>query len=111
MAEVRPSRVDVIEPADGLVTHANDFEFEAGDPRPPRSARLRELLSGCERIDRPSLLFALEDHGGPEPICSHPGAMLASSTLCSVVLDTDQPSMCVVEGPPCSNSKTTWLDV
>ena len=100
--EVRPSRVDVIEPgADGLVTHANDFEARA-PRRPCRSERLAALLAGRE-TGRENLLEALRDHdeSAPEQICSHAPSPIWSSSIASIVLECAPPRLWVAKGLPC----------
>lgn len=97
-AEVRPSRVDVLFARGGLATHANNFEH--GGEKPGRSQRLSAILD--IPISRADLLEALRDHDAlVEPICSHPVAMLSTSTIASVVLDTRKPALWVAHGTPC----------
>ncbi|MEV0130462.1 C45 family peptidase [Dactylosporangium sp. NPDC050688] len=112
--EVAPGDVGVLNPADGVVTHANHFEAlstvhdtlrDLGGSSFFRSARARRLL-GAPAITEKDIQGVLADHGGhPQSICRHdadaPTEEDRSESLYAVVLDLDERRMSIAAGPPC----------
>jgi len=104
---------------DGLLVHANHLlhaeELGAQEPPNPRRHlsihrydRLDELLaSGRGQITAGSLRAHLRDHEGhPNSVCRHPDeteGIFPYETVTSVIMDLDQRTMWVSDGPPCAN--------
>ena len=110
--EISPSKVDVIKPLYGMVTHANDYE--ANTFPAPRSKRLRQVIGRMKfgtigspedmsQNIRNGLFAALRDHGnGDEPICSHPLGMGTSASIVSIVMEPATRSLWAADGLPCA---------
>jgi isopenicillin-N N-acyltransferase-like protein len=112
--EVAPGDVGVLNPVDGLITHANHFEAlptvhdtlrDFGGSSLFRSARARRLLGSLSVADK-DIQGVLADHGGyPQAICRHDADALSeedrSESLYAVVLDLDERRMSIAAGPPC----------
>jgi isopenicillin-N N-acyltransferase-like protein len=114
--EVAPGDVGVLNPVDGVITHANHFEAlpavhdtlrDIGSASFFRSARARRLLgAGSATVSEKELRLVLADHGGhPQSICRHdadaPSEDDRSESLYAVVLDLDERRMSIAAGPPC----------
>jgi isopenicillin-N N-acyltransferase-like protein len=115
--EVAPGDVGVLNPVDGLVTHANHFEAlptvhdtfrDFGGSSYFRSARARRLLGSgpLAQVSEKELQAVLADHGGhPQSICRHdvdaPTEEERSASLYAVILDLDERRMSIAAGPPC----------
>jgi isopenicillin-N N-acyltransferase-like protein len=112
--EVAPGDVGVLNPVDGVITHANHFEAlptvhdtlrDFGSASFFRSARARRLLGSLPIADK-DVQAVLADHGGyPQSICRHDADALTeedrSESLYAVVLDLDERRMSIAAGPPC----------
>ncbi len=112
--EVAPGDVGVLNPVDGVITHANHFEAlptvhdtlrDIGGSSLFRGARARRLLGTLPIADK-DLQGVLADHGGhPQSICRHDVGALTeddrSESLYAVVLDLDERRMSIAAGPPC----------
>ena len=104
----------VLNPVDGIVTHANHFEAlptvhdtlrDFGSASFFRSARARRLFGGSSDRGKGSPAV-LADHGGyPQSICRHDADALTeddrSESLYAVVLDLDERRMSIAAGPSC----------
>ena len=112
-----PGRVEVINPADGVLAHANHYEhpsfapLDAGLPYMPdsplRAARMREQIAARHgRITERDMMEMLADHSnGPHSICRHPDPAvppeLASETRAAFVALPGEGIMRVAFGRPC----------
>jgi len=109
--EAYPGGCDLIEPENGIVTHANHFvlhrERNALEDS-PRGERLKELLQrkhGSITIDY--VKECLGDHANyPKAICCHPSDMKISLaqrsiTVASMIVDFDERTIHICAGPPC----------
>jgi isopenicillin-N N-acyltransferase like protein len=118
--ELAPGEMGVLNPVDGILTHANHFQApvavhdalkQLGSSSFYRAARARRLL-GPGPIGEPEIRTVLADHGGyPHAICRHDvavpgvpevGELLRSESIFSVVLDLDERRMAISAGPPCT---------
>lgn len=109
--ETYPGGVDIIEPVNGIITHANHFvvqpEIHALDVS-PRGDRLFELL--MERhgtIDLTHITKCLSDHENyPKALCRHPSDVdvrlgRRSITVAGIIYDFEGGTAHVCAGPPC----------
>jgi isopenicillin-N N-acyltransferase-like protein len=118
--EAAPHAVCRVEPADGLLAHANHFVdadrlgiwqpiVEEKRSTYHRCARMQRLLSEGARdggLDADTLRRALRDHDEyPNSVCRHPNESLPASeryqTVLSTIIDLHARSMLVAAGPPC----------
>lgn len=120
--ETAPGGADTafpIEPRDGVIAHANNFDCAipfrdatAGQwlDSPVRRRVLTELLEDSRgRLDRESIAALLEDHTCmPNAICRHPDTMQheveRSSTVASWIIDLTAGVASVCAGPPCEGA-------
>jgi isopenicillin-N N-acyltransferase-like protein len=109
--EAHPGGVDVLEPVDGILTHANHFvrypERNALETS-PRGDRLRELLEKRRgRIDVSYIEQCLGDHENyPKALCRHPSDVSMplgrrGITVAGVVYDFGNGVAHICAGPPC----------
>jgi len=126
--EFNAGGVSVIEPDDGVVTHANHpvgretapFEHPYGDEYPHRDdgadsrirmSRLAELL-GAERgrLTPQRALMCLADHANhPRGLCRHLAAGITTHcTTGSVVVEPTRGRLHVIRGNPCCNWPVTY---
>jgi len=115
--ELTSTKAAYLHPEDGIVTHANHFErcsdvtslFERMLPSSLfRGARLRRLLSPCERADDRAIELALSDHFSyPSSICQHAAETAPPDrrgvTLAGIVINLSAGTMAVANGTPCCN--------
>lgn len=118
--EFSPGATGRLLPVDGLLTHANHFEsgidvvdaiYDIGGSSLFRDFRLRQLLSAPaaeRRVTAEHVADALRDHlGYPNAICRHLNPAdepaLLSQTCSSVVMDLDDQTMLVSDGPSCES--------
>ncbi len=116
--EVAPGVTGRVLPVDGVLTHANHFTsgidvvdgfYEVGGSSLFRDFRLRQLLSAAaaeRRVTTDDVADALRDHlGHPHAVCRHVNPddepALQSLTCSSVVMDLDNQTMLLSDGPPC----------
>ena len=120
--ELTPVDVAPIDPDDGGLSHANNFQALGPDrdvtdkwdrlipEMKARPARAQTLLSDAtSALEADSLKSFLSDHEtGAHSICAHDRASdpdhVHSKTLASVIFDLNDRSMLIAEGPPCSNA-------
>ncbi|MDH5750665.1 MAG: C45 family peptidase [Rhodospirillales bacterium] len=117
--ETSPKLATYIYPEGGIVTHSNHFldsqhgpsQMERISPNTLyRAERLRRrLMAHHGELDFTNIRDALSDHFGlPNSICRHPDARLPedkrSMTNNAVVLDLNNRTLAVSDGPPCENS-------
>nr|MBA3232587.1 hypothetical protein [Propionibacteriales bacterium] len=119
--EIAPGTTGRVLPVDGLLTHANHFEsgidvidafYEIGGSSLFRDFRLRQLLSAWadkRQVATEHVIDALRDHlGFPNAICRHINPddepELQSLTCSSVVMDLDNRTLLVSDGPPCDSN-------
>ncbi|HEX6386326.1 MAG TPA: C45 family peptidase, partial [Anaerolineae bacterium] len=118
--EAAPHAVHRLTWNDGIVIHANHFiaPESAGIEEPPnpyrpmscrRSDRLHELIRRNLPASIEDLQRYLQDHGQPQraSICRHhnPADPPAEQyrTVTSVVMDLDERTIYLTDGPPCQN--------
>jgi isopenicillin-N N-acyltransferase-like protein len=130
--ELVPGAVGVLNPVDGLLTHANhlvsgvparDTYADRGGSSYFRGARAARLLStprtaapgtmATGPIAESDIVATLADHlSQPHAICRHAdprdGDDELSETLYSVIMDLDDRRISVAAGPPCAH---TYVDV
>lgn len=109
--EAHPGGADLLEPLNGILTHANHFVKNPrrnGIKTTPRGDRLRELLEKqAGEIDIPWIKQCLADHENyPEAICRHPSDVglplrRRSITVASVLYDLTEGQAHICSGPPC----------
>ena len=109
--EAYPNGGDIIEPVDGIVTHANHFVVNPGLNAlegSPRGDRLRELLMekhGSITVDY--IKKCMCDHDNyPKAICRHPSDIelpltMRGVTVASLIADFDEEVIHICAGPPC----------
>jgi isopenicillin-N N-acyltransferase-like protein len=119
--EVTPDRLDLLLPAEGAVSHANDFEAQTPSRRrPTRAPRSLQIWSQAVQkasqgpLDAHSAFSLLQDHGpAGEPICAHGmkgDAWAESASLAALVYAPKgdavdaRPTLWVSRGPPCQHS-------
>ncbi len=116
--EAQPGGCDILEPNEGILTHANHFivspHLETSETT-PRGERLEELLRkkhgdiSVEYIKR-----CLCDHANyPKAICRHPSDVslpLAQRgiTVASMIVDFDEKTVHICAGPPCEGDFTEY---
>jgi isopenicillin-N N-acyltransferase-like protein len=125
--ELVPGDVGWLNPVDGLLTHANHLETalpvrdtmkDWGGSSPFRSARARRLLAEAaadRKVAESDLAEVFRDHASfPSAICRHvderDGPLERSETVYSLMLDLDERTMGLAEGPPCQHDYT-WLSL
>ncbi|MBZ1351344.1 C45 family peptidase [Alcaligenaceae bacterium LF4-65] len=117
--ETSPNHVSYLLPQQGIVTHSNHFlgaghgdsQMEKVSPGTLfRAARMRRLLEKGERsIDVATMIAAMSDHFSfPHALCRHPDPKQAPAkqtmTTGAVLIDLEQRTMHVADGPPCEFS-------
>ncbi len=109
--ETYPGGVDLINPIDGIVTHANHFirqpEIHALETS-PRGDRLEQLLREKHgSIDVEHIIKCLSDHANyPKAICRHPHDVSIrlgrrSITVAGIIYDLEGGIAYICAGPPC----------
>src|SRR5215467_6032070 len=116
--ESSPDHVSRLHAQDGIVTHSNHFMsaghgeslLEKISPNTLyRADRMRALLEPHRgALTVADMRTAAADHfGAPYAICRHPDpgqpAVLRTMTVGAVLIDLDDRTMQVANGPPCSN--------
>lgn len=116
--ELVPGDVGVLNPVDGMITHANhlesvlpvrDTEKNLGGTSLYRAARARRLLApvvAAGKTELSDLVAVFADHASyPHAICRHLDSRLPpwdhSETVCSVLLDLDERRLGICDGQPC----------
>ena len=115
--EASPSRINALNPEDGLYTHSNHFVgptagagFERKHPSTLfRAKRLeRKIRQGNKPLDLALARDLLSDHfSHPNSICAHPDPEISdverTTTVASVVLALDRRTLYASDGPPCES--------
>jgi isopenicillin-N N-acyltransferase-like protein len=115
--EASPTRINTLNPEDGLYTHSNHFVgpttgpgFERKHPSTLfRAKRLeRKIRQGNKPLDLALARDLLSDHfSHPNAICAHPDPDAQEiervTTVASVVLALDRRTMYASDGPPCES--------
>ena len=112
------SRLFLLFPEEGVVTHTNHFRSPAFDRRdvslwvmpdsPFRLERLRAVVEGASpQLSLDTFREALADHANyPSGVCCHPDARMDThdqgSTVASVLMDLDDARIWVADGRPCT---------
>ena len=115
--ELAPDKLRLIEPRDGVLSHANHFEdpdvlgvFEPPNPRRHlsefRQKRMEILLDEQNPLDIPSIQNILKDHkNNPQSLCRHLDDTLPESqhtiTKTAMIMDLESKKMWVTDGQPC----------
>lgn len=109
--EAHPKGADLIEPSEGIVTHANHFVVNRdlnALGTSPRDDRLRDLLMRKHgQITVPYLKECMSDHENyPHAICRHPSDVrlpraMRSGTVASLIIDFQESTAHVCAGAPC----------
>lgn len=109
--EAHPKGADIIEPSEGIVTHANHFVVNKdlnALGASPRGDRLRELLMRKHgEITVPYIKECMSDHENyPHAICRHPADVsvpraMRSGTVASLIIDFQERTAHICAGPPC----------
>ncbi len=112
--EAHPRGTDLLEPLNGILTHANHFVKNPGRnaiDTSPRGDRLRELLEKRSGdIDVSWIKQCLADHENyPKAICRHPSDVSLplrrrSITVASVIYDLTDGEAHICSGPPCEGA-------
>ena len=125
--ELVPGEVGVLNPAEGLITHANhleavpgvhDMQRDWGGSSLFRAARARRLLSevvAAGKTTTDDLVAVFGDHASfPHAICRHVDErdtyLERSQTNYSIVMDLDARRFGIAAGPPCDHDYQ-WFDV
>ena len=111
--ETSPLGTDLLEPKDGILTHANHFMADPSKDaleQSPRAARLYELLSEKRgSIDVPWIIRCLSDHANyPKAICRHPAdtslpMARRSCTVAGIIYNLTDGVAHICAGPSCEN--------
>lgn len=117
--EAAPHAVCRLQPARGVLAHANHFidPGRLGIWQPlaeeklstfQRCARMEEMLVEGRALDARGLMTVLRDHvGRPDSVCRHPNPTLPDEerveTVVSVIEDLTACRFYVAPGPPCTN--------
>lgn len=109
--ETYPGGVDLIQPVDGVITHANHFVVNPKNEAleaTPRDKRLEQLLREKQgSINIKHIKRCLSDHENyPKAICRHPSDVskrlgMRSITVAGVIYDFKDGTAYVCAGPPC----------
>ena len=116
--EAAPEKVNELEASEGLLVHANHFAdpermreapSERRDYSCHREARLHALLMAGQPLSVADIKEALRDHDGhPNSVCRHEdpdyGPEEHYITVTSVVMDLNEKTMWLSDGPPCENA-------
>ena len=121
--ETSPDATSAHFPIDGLITHSNHFTDPShgasqmeriGPSTIYRANRLDRLLrKNLGKLDMNHMAAALGDHfGAPNAICRHPDGRQPEAkqtmTNASLVIDLENRSMHIADGPPCENAFTYY---
>ena len=117
--ELAPDKLRLIEPRDGVLSHANHFEdpdvlgvFEPPNPRRHlsefRQKRMEMLLEEQKPLDIPGIQNILKDHeNNPQSLCRHLDDSLPESqhtiTKTAMIMDLESKKMWVTDGQPCES--------
>lgn len=111
--ETSPLGTDLIEPASGILTHANHFVVDPAKEaleRSPRGDRLYELLAQRRgSINVPWIIRCLSDHENyPKAICRHPAdtsmpMARRSSTVAGIIYNLSEGVAHICAGASCEN--------
>lgn len=111
--ETSPLGTDLIEPTDGILTHANHFIVDPSKEaleQSPRAARLYELLNQRHgSVDVPWIIRCLSDHENyPKAICRHPvdtslPIARRSCTAAGIIYNLTDGVAHICKGPSCEN--------
>ncbi|MBV9545168.1 MAG: peptidase C45, partial [Chloroflexi bacterium] len=117
--EAAPLSLRELHPRDSMLIHSNHFldparlgiEQPIVDPRPHsrwRQARMQTLLEARRPVSEGDLEAALRDHDNyPDSICRHENDVDPPEerylTVTSVIMDLDERSMRLTDGPPCEH--------
>lgn len=109
--EAYPGGANELQPAEGIITHANHFvqtpHLEGRDCKKDRDERLRHLLAQRRgSIDAAYLIECMKDHAGyPESICAHNVEPITPEndfmTVASLIINLTDATAEVCVGPPC----------
>ena len=117
--ELAPDNLRLIDPEDGVISHANHFDDPnvLGVSEPPnprrflseyRQQRLLTLLYKNKPINIPDIQNILKDHGNnPQSICRHRDDSLPESqhtiTKAAMIMDLEEKKLWVTDGQPCKS--------
>jgi len=117
--EVYPNGTDMIEPKEGVLTHANHFIVQPkihALQRSPRDERLRELLMKKHgEIDVDYIKCCMADHVNyPQCLCRHPfdptqPLAMRSITVSNAIMDLEAGVIHICAGPPCTGDYRTYV--
>ncbi len=117
--EVYPMGTDIVEPEQGVLTHANHFLVQPeihALTQSPRGERLRELLmSKHGQIDVAHIKACLSDHKNyPYALCRHPADVSVrlgrrSITVACEIYDFEAGVVHICAGPPCEGEFKTYV--
>ena len=115
--ELAPNKLLLIDPKDGIISHANHFADPdiLGVSEPPnprrylsefRQERMELLLKEQKPLDIPGIQNILKDHeNNPQSLCRHRDVELPTSqhtiTKTAMIMDLDEKTMWVTDGNPC----------
>lgn len=116
--ETYPNGTDLVDPVDGMITHANHFVVQPqihALKTSPRGDRLEQLLRKAHgSIDVEHIIRCLCDHENyPQAICRHPADVtvpltMRSITVASVVYDFAEQTAHICAGPPCEGGFVSY---
>lgn len=115
--EATPKGPFMIEPREGIITHANHIVTHPEiDPLPSpknRDTRLDGLLRRCHgNIDLPFIMECMRDHEYyPHSVCAHVTPETADTdimTVASIIVDFDTETAHICAGPPCQGEYISY---
>jgi len=117
--ELAPDSLRLIDPEDGILSHANHFDdptilgvTEPANPRRYlsefRQKRIKDLLKRQNPLDISRIQTILKDHqNNPQSLCRHRDDSHPSSqhtiTKTAMIMDLDMKKMWVTDGQPCKS--------
>ena len=115
--ELAPDNLRLIDPEDGIISHANHFDdpgvLGVSEPSNPRrhlsefrQKRMETLLNEQTPLDIPDIQNILKDHENkPQSLCRHCDDTLPKSqqtiTKTAMIMDLSEKKMWVTNGQPC----------
>ena len=117
--ELAPNKLHLIDPKDGIISHANHFADPdiLGVSEPPnprrylsefRQERMELLLKEQKPLDILGIKNILQDHkNNPQSLCRHRDNTLPESqhtiTKTAMIMDIEEKKMWVTDGQPCKS--------
>ena len=116
--ETYPHGIDILEPQNGILTHANHFvvqpELHALRKSPRGNQLFTTLMSKYGHIDAEYIKWCLSDHTNfPKSVCAHPDDITVPPeqrevTVAGEIYDFDAGIAHICYGPPCAGEFFTY---